>query len=127
MRCAAARAAEKPHHAGTAAGFDECHLVEPADFVFHADAAVELDQVGANAKQYVLAVIDDFAGAGMFVGGSAPTEVRTALEESDAKTRVGECARRGEAGEAASGYGYGRLCGVLAHAGFWQQILVTLH
>ena len=91
----------------------------PADFVFHADAAVELDQVGADAEENVLAVVDDFAGAGMLVGRSASAEVGAALEESDAKAGVGESAGGGESGEAASGDGYGGLgdsgsCGIRA-------------
>ena len=78
------------HYAGAAAGLDERHFVEPADFVFDADAVVELDQVGADAKKDVLAVIDDLAGAGMLVGGSASAEIGTALEQRDAEAGVGE-------------------------------------
>ena len=101
------------HHAGAAAGLDESHFVVPADFVFDADAAVELDQVGANAKQNVLAVVDDLAGAGMLVGGSASAEIGAALEESDAKAGISKGTGGGETGEAAAGDGYGGLGGVL--------------
>ncbi len=97
------------HDAGAAAGLDESHLVIPADFVFHADALVELDQVGADAEENVLAVVDDFAGAGMFIGGSASAEIGAALEERHAEAGIGERAGCGEAGEAASGDGYGGL------------------
>ena len=78
------------HDAGTAAGLDKSHLVIPANFVFDADAAVELDQVGTNAKQDVLAIVDDLAGAGMFIRRCASAEIWTALEKGDAKARIGE-------------------------------------
>src|SRR6202034_2024905 len=107
------------HHTGAAARFDEIHFVEPTDFVFHADAAVELDEVGADAKEDVLAVIDDFTGAGMLVRRSAATEVGAAFEESDAEAGIGEGAGRGQASETAAGDGYCGLGGSLAHAGFW--------
>ncbi len=55
------------HDGSAAAGFDESHFVVPANLIGDADAVVELDQVGADAKQNVLAVVDDFAGAGMLV------------------------------------------------------------
>ncbi len=103
------------HHGGASAGLEESHLVVPANFVFHSNTAVELDQVGTDAKQNVLAVVDDFAGAGMLVGGGASAEVGTALEQGDAEAGVGEGTCGGEAGEAASGYGYGWSCG-LDHA-----------
>ncbi len=104
-------------HADAAAGLDEGHLVEPADFIFDADAPVELDQIGADAKQHVLAVVDDFAGAGMLVGRSAAAEIGTPLEESDAKAGVGQGAGGGESGQAATGDGDCRLGGILVHAG----------
>ena len=78
------------HYAGAAAGLDESHFIEPTDFVFHADAAVELDEVGADAEEDMLAIIDDFTGSGMLVGRSATAEVRAALEEGDAETGVGK-------------------------------------
>jgi hypothetical protein len=86
------------HHAGATSGLDESHVFVPADFIFDADAAVELDEVAADAEEDVLAVVHYFAGAGVLVGGSASTEVGAALEESDAETRVGQGAGGGEAG-----------------------------
>jgi len=65
----------------------------------------------------MLAVVDDFASAGMLVRRSASTEIRAALEEGDAKTRVGKSAGGSESGEAASGDGHGGLGGGLSHAG----------
>src|SRR5258708_26808990 len=50
------------------------------------------------AEEDVLAVVDDFAGAGMLVGGSASAEVGAALEEGDAEVGIGEGAGGGEAG-----------------------------
>src|SRR5258706_11687140 len=106
------------HDAGAAAGLDKCHLFIPADFVFHTDATVELDQVGAYAKQNVLAVVNHFASARMFVRRSAAAEIRPALEHGDAKSGIGQRASRGEASQAAAGYGYGGLCGGVSHSGF---------
>jgi len=63
----------------------------------------------------MLTVVDDFAGAGMFVRRSASAEIGAALEESDAKSGVGESASGGEAGEAATGDGYGGLGRGWAH------------
>src|ERR1700724_681985 len=87
------------HHAGAAARLDKSHHVIPADFVFHADAAIELDQVGTAAKQDVLAVVDDFAGSGMLVGRCASAEIRPALKERDAKAGIGESAGGGESSQ----------------------------
>ena len=95
----------RPHHGSAAAGLDEGHLVVPADLVGDADAVVKLEQIGADAKQNVLAVVDDFAGAGMFPRGSAAAEERALLEERDAESVVGQGAGGGESGETASGDG----------------------
>ena len=86
------------HHATAAAGLNESHVIVPADFVFHSDAAVELDEVGADPEENVLAVVDHFAGAGMLVGRSASAEVGAALEERDAEAGIGEGAGGGESG-----------------------------
>ena len=93
------------HDRGAAAGLDEGHFVVPANLVGDPDAVVERQQIGADAKQNVLAVVDDFAGAGMFPGGGAATEEGTLLEEGDAEALVGEGAGGGESGETASGDG----------------------
>ena len=53
-----------------------------------ADALVELDEVGADAKEHVLAVVYDFTGAGMLPGGSATAEEGTLLEQGDAEAGV---------------------------------------
>jgi hypothetical protein len=54
-----------------------------------ADAVIELHEIGAQAEEHVLAVVHDFAGAGMFPGGGAAAEEGTLLEEGDAETGVG--------------------------------------
>ena len=94
------------HHAGAAAGLDEGHVIVPANFIFHSDAAVELDEVGADAEEHVLTVVHHFAGAGMLVGRGTATEIRAALKESDAEAGVRERAGRSESGEATAGDGY---------------------
>jgi hypothetical protein len=93
------------HHAGAAAGLDEGHVVIPADFIFDANAAIELDEIGANTKKHVLAVVDDFSGAGMFVGRGASPEIRASLEECDLQAGIGEGASGGETSETSAGDG----------------------
>jgi hypothetical protein len=53
----------------------------------------------------MLTVVDDFAGAWMFVRRSATTNIRATLEERDSKARVSKSASGSEAGEAAAGDG----------------------
>jgi hypothetical protein len=55
------------------ARFDERHTIEPANFIFNADGAVEGDQVGAEGEENVLAVVHDFAGARVLVRRSPST------------------------------------------------------
>ncbi len=55
-------------------------MVVPANFVFNAETLVKLDQIGAAAEQHMLAVVHDFAGAGMLIGRGAATQIRTPLE-----------------------------------------------
>ena len=80
---------EDVHRRGAAAGFDESHLVEPADLIGDADAVDRTRSGWCRAEQNVLAVVDDFAGAGMLVGRSAAAEEGTLLEERDAEAGVG--------------------------------------
>ena len=90
-----------------AAGSEEGEAVVPADGVEDAEAAVEVDERGAAADEDVLAIVDDLAGAGMFVGGGAATEVGAALEEVNAVACVGEGAGGGDSGQASADYGDG--------------------
>ena len=73
------------------------------------DVLVELDQVGADAEQDVLAIVDDFSGAGMFVGRGTAAEEGALLEDRHPKPGVGQGARGSESGETASGDGDCRL------------------
>ena len=66
----------------------------PADAVVHADAPVEIDEIGAAAQQHVLAVVDDLAGPGMLVGRGASAEIGPALKQGDLKPRRAERSRR---------------------------------
>jgi hypothetical protein len=79
---------------------------------------VELHQISAEAEEDVLAVVDDFAGAGMFPGGGAASEEGTLLEKRDAESGVGQGAGGGESGEAASGDGDCGLGFDWGHANF---------
>jgi hypothetical protein len=54
----------------------------------------------------VLAVVDDLAGAGVLVGGSAAAEIGAPLEKGDAQAGVGESAGGSESGKAPAGDGY---------------------
>ncbi len=58
----------------------------------------------------MLAIVDNFAGTGMLIRRGAPAEIRAALKKGHAKTRFGEGAPGGEAGQSASGY---RDCRIL--------------
>jgi hypothetical protein len=42
---------------------------------------IEVKQVGAASKQYVLAVIDDLARAGVLIRRGAPAEIRATFEK----------------------------------------------
>src|ERR1041385_6441450 len=70
----------------TAAGFDEGHVIEPADFIFDSNGAIEHQEVGTTAEEHVLAVVYNFAGCGMLVGRRASAEKRTALEDGQMKS-----------------------------------------
>src|SRR5689334_22688467 len=58
-----------------------------------------MDEIGAAAEEDVLAIVHNFAGAGMFIGGGASAHVGAALKESDLNSDMGERAACGEAGE----------------------------
>ena len=85
-RCAAERATRRLDDRGAAAGFEKCHPLVPANLVLDSDAVVELDEIGAAAQQNVLAVVDDFARAGMLIGGRPAAKIGPPLEQSDTKT-----------------------------------------
>src|SRR4029077_2682925 len=70
----------------------------------------------AAAKQHVLAVVHHFAGTRVLVRGSAPTEIRTALQQSHAKTAARKSAPRGQPCQSTPHHGdAGVLCRKLVH------------
>src|ERR1043165_6897020 len=69
------------HTALPPARLNEYQFFVPADLFFDSDPSVELEQVGAAPQQDVLAIVDDFARAGMFVGRGAPAQIGTPLQE----------------------------------------------
>src|SRR6202042_1688120 len=56
------------------ARLQESKAIEPADRIADAQTAIEIDEVDAVAQQHVLAVVDHFSRARMFVGRSSPTK-----------------------------------------------------
>src|ERR1017187_7104801 len=88
-------------HRLPSARLEERHAIEPADFVFDADGFVEREQIGAGAEENVLAIVHDFAGAGMLVGRSASAEIGTAFEDCDLKAAASKGASRGQSSESA--------------------------
>src|SRR4051794_33736204 len=97
------------------AGLNVCETVVPTDLAFDSEAAVEIAEIGAAAEENVLAVVDDLAGAGMFIGGGASAEIGTLFEQRDAESGVGERAASGESGESAADNG--DCCGTLGASG----------
>ena len=88
--CRGAGSARRLDHRGASARLKKSQPVVPANLVFDAQSLVELDQVGAAAEQHVLAVVHDFAGAGMLIRRSASAEIGTALEQGHAKAAAGQ-------------------------------------
>src|SRR4029077_16484842 len=97
------------HYRRTPAWLDERHLVVPANSILHSDALIKLDQIGAAAKQHMLAVVDDFARSRMLVRRRSAAEKRTLLEQSDAESTFGQRASGRKARETASGHSDGGL------------------
>ena len=97
------------------AWFHERHAIEPTDFVENSDRSIERDQIGAGAKQNVLAIVHHFASTRMFVGRRTTTEEWTPLEECDAKTTVGKCAGRGKSGQSTTNDRHLGLASTLGH------------
>src|SRR5208282_3883845 len=65
--------------------------------------AVEIEQVGTAPEQHMLAIVDNFAGAGVLIRGGAPAQVGTALKQRHAKSGFRQGAASGEAGQPAAG------------------------
>jgi hypothetical protein len=96
-----------------AAGLDHRHLAGPVDAARGADAAIETDEIGAAAEEHVLAVVNDFAHAGMKIRTGAPAQVAASLDEPHGESGIGEGAGRAHAGHAASNHGDGLRCALL--------------
>src|SRR5262249_13623212 len=92
----------RPQRAQASARLNEGQLIKPPNPFAHAEALIELEQVGATAEQNVLAVIDHFAGSGMLVGRRAAADVGTALEERDLSTSLSQGAAGSQTGQAAA-------------------------
>jgi hypothetical protein len=85
------------------------------DFVGDADADVETKNIGTATEDYMLAVIDDLANAGMEIRTSPPTQVASPLHKLHAQAGFGKSASSAHAGNAAADDGdgarFGLYCG----------------
>ena len=86
----------------SSAGLNESHAIEPADFILDSDCSVKGEKVRAQSEQDVLAVVHDFARAGMLVGRGPAAQIGTALKQGNAKPAFGKRARGGESGKTAA-------------------------
>ncbi len=105
---------------GLTTGEHEGEVVVPANFVLHAEASVEVDEIGATTEQDVLAVVDDFASSRMLIRRCPSAEIRATLEQGDAIANFGERAGSGETGEAAAYDGNG--CGGTGIGNKWRGL-----
>jgi hypothetical protein len=78
----------------------------------NADSPIEANQIGAAAKQDVLAIVDDFVDARMTVRAGPAAKIAAALDKPDAKTGLGKGAGRAHAGYAAADHNcrFSRSC-----------------
>ena len=77
LRCETVREETRLDEAGTATGLDKGNALVPAHLILDAKAMVEIEQIGAAAKQHVLAVVDHLTRAGTLVGASTAAKVRS--------------------------------------------------
>ena len=82
---------------GAPARLQKGQPVIPANLFFHANVPVELQQIGAAAQQHMLAVVDDFAGAGMLVGRRSAAKERARFKKGHAKAAVSQRASASQA------------------------------
>ena len=59
------------------------------DLLRNADAAIEADEIGATAKEYVLAVVDDLVDGGGSIGTGASAKKGAPLDQTDAQASLG--------------------------------------
>src|SRR5258708_1615779 len=96
------RETARSEYRAAASGLDQGHAAVPEDLVGDADPFVKADQVGAAAKENVLAVVDDLIGAGVKKRARPPAEIAAAFENSNAEAGAGQGACGGKAGYAAA-------------------------
>src|SRR5580693_4003161 len=85
-----------------AARVEKMDGVFPVDTVESADAAVEIEKVDAAAEEDVLAIVEDFAGLGIFIRTGASAEGFAGFDEGDGVAGGCECDGGGHAGQATS-------------------------
>src|SRR5450755_2282893 len=87
----------------TSSGLEEGKLLIPANLVLNSGAPIEIEKVGATAEQHMLAIIDNFASAGMLIRRGAAAKIRASLKQRHLKPRFRQGASCGKAGQASSG------------------------
>jgi hypothetical protein len=65
----------------------------------NADAAIKANEIGAAAKQNMLAIIDDLLDTRVQIRASPPAKEAAPLDEFHAKASLGESAGRAHAGD----------------------------
>ena len=75
------------HSAAAALRIEEDEFVEEFNFVGGPDATIEISEISATAKRYVLAIIDVLA-IGQNIGGSAAAEKRFLFEQPNAPAGI---------------------------------------
>src|ERR1019366_3728407 len=115
-------------HRGATSRKDERDLVVPADLLLHSEPPIELDEIGTAAQQDVLTVVHNFRGARQLIGGRAPTQIGTPLEQFNLVSGLGQRASCGKTGESAANNGDRRPLRVWlsgAHARRFQNPLLS--
>src|SRR5258706_12414616 len=92
------------NHGSMSSRLEEGQLLIPANFVLHSRAPVEIEQVRAAAEQYMLAIVNNFAGTRMLIRRVAPAEIRAPPKKGHAKDRFGEYPSVWPSGQSASSY-----------------------
>ena len=115
--CSGAGRGEARHHARSSARLHKGHFIEPADFVFYANAPVELDKVRADAEKDVLAIVHNFVCSGMLIRRCAAAEIGTPLENCHPESAIRQrtCCRKTR--ETAARDGYSGICRGGIHSG----------
>jgi hypothetical protein len=72
------------------------------NFFEDTDAFVQANEVGAAAEEHVLAVVYDFANAGMQIRRGAATEISAAFDKLYAEASLGESTGSTDTGDSAA-------------------------